>query len=166
MTRRIALAILVSACVMLIAGGVAAYVSVRETLLADLDRSILERATVLAQASGSLERSVQPTVAEGDRYVIRSDRGQTLGFEVVILPLRHVGPAFDRILGAVGAIERPYWLGVHPVVRQELTSLRLLTPDEDLSTPQFPARPSAEVIELSPGVVRRGAFVVHEGGKS
>jgi hypothetical protein len=94
-----------------------------------------------------------------------SDRGQTLGFEVLILPLRHVGPAFDRILGAFGAIERPYWLGVHPVVRQELTSLRLLTPEEDLSPVHAETRPSAEVVELTPGVVRRGAFVVHDGGK-
>jgi hypothetical protein len=94
-----------------------------------------------------------------------SDRGQTLGFEVLILPLRHVGPAFDRILGVIGALERPYWLGVHPVVRQELTSLRLLTPEEDLAPALPPQRPSAEVVELSPGVVRRGAFLVHEGGK-
>jgi hypothetical protein len=94
-----------------------------------------------------------------------SDRGQTLGFEVLILPLRHVGPAFDRILGAVGTTERPYWLGVHPVIRQELTSLRLLTPEDDLGPPQLATRPGAKVIELSPGLVRRGTFVVHDGGK-
>jgi hypothetical protein len=94
-----------------------------------------------------------------------SDRGQTLGFEVLILPLRHVGPAFDRIIGAFGAIERPYWLGVHPVVRQDLTSLRLLTPDEDLAAARPETRPTAEIVELSPGIVRRGTFVVHNGGK-
>lgn len=95
-----------------------------------------------------------------------SDRGQTLGFELLVLPLRHIGPTFDRILGAFGATERPYWLGVHPVVRQELTSLRLLTPDEDQAAPAPAApRPTAEIVELSPGVVRRGAFVVHDGGK-
>lgn len=94
-----------------------------------------------------------------------SDRGQTLGFEVLILPLRHIGPTFDRILGAFGAMERPYWLGVHPIVRQDLTSLRLLTPDEDRARASGEARPAAQVVELSPGIVRRGAFVVHEGGK-
>jgi hypothetical protein len=102
-----------------------------------------------------------------------SDRGQTLGFEAIILPLRHIGPTFDRILGAIGPAERPYWLGVHPVVRQELTSLRLITP-EAVSDPlpgPAPAAPpgppvkTADIVQISPGIVRRGAFLVHEGGK-
>jgi len=96
-----------------------------------------------------------------------SDRGQTLAFEVLILPLRHIGPTFDRILGALGAIERPYWLGVHPVVRQEMTSLRLITPEDGDAPVLAPgsARRTAEIVALSPGVARRGAFVVHDGGK-
>lgn len=102
-----------------------------------------------------------------------SDRGQTLAFEAVILPLRHVGPTFDRILGAIGPADRPYWLGVHPVVRQDLTSLRLIAPEEAPAAMPGPApavpsterRKAAEIVTLSPGIVRRGAFLVHDGGK-
>ncbi len=101
-----------------------------------------------------------------------TDRGQTLGFEALILPLRHVGPTFDRIIGAIGPSDRPYWLGVHPVVRQDLTSLRIVTPEEASAAMPGPApaappkqRRRAEVVPLSPGIVRRGAFLVHDGGK-
>ncbi len=101
-----------------------------------------------------------------------SDRGQTIAFEAVILPLRHTGPTFDRILGAIGTADRPYWLGVHPVVRQDLTSLRMISPEEAAATMTGPApaapamrRRSAEVVTMSPGIVRRGAFLVHDGGK-
>ena len=47
MTRRIAIAILLSACAMLMAGGIAAYISVWETLVVELDQTLIERATAL-----------------------------------------------------------------------------------------------------------------------
>ena len=101
-----------------------------------------------------------------------SDRGQTLAFEAVILPLRHIGPTFDRIVGAIASADRPYWLGVHPIVRQDMTSLRLIPPEEAATAMPgpMPASPpklrrSAEVVHISSGIVRRGVFLVHDGGK-
>ena len=58
-------------------------------------------------------------------------RGDETTCEMILLPLRHgSGAAFDRILGSVSVLERPYWLGTEPVVKQTVTSLRLIWPDE------------------------------------
>ena len=59
--------------------------------------------------------------------------------ELILLPLRHGGPTFDRVLGSLAVMERPYWLGNEPVVRQTIASLRLIWPDE---APTFHAPPS------------------------
>jgi hypothetical protein len=59
-----------------------------------------------------------------------NDRGQIMPVEVVFLPLHHDGPNHTRILGCFAPMDQPYWLGLHPVVRQPLQSLRLIWPDE------------------------------------
>ncbi len=46
------------------------------------------------------------------------------------MPLRHNGSTHTRILGAMTAIEEPYWLGVQPILEQRITGLRLIWPDE------------------------------------
>src|SRR5438477_817867 len=57
-------------------------------------------------------------------------RNDSLTCEVLLLPLRHGGGApFDRVLGTIAPLERPYWLGTEPVTRQTVTSLRLIWPD-------------------------------------
>ena len=50
--------------------------------------------------------------------------------EMLLLPLRHGGEIFNRVLGSCVALERPYWLGTEAVVRQRITSLRLIWPEE------------------------------------
>ncbi|MBS1181302.1 MAG: hypothetical protein H6Q99_1182 [Proteobacteria bacterium] len=59
-----------------------------------------------------------------------NDRGQIMPVEVMFLPLRHEGPNHTRILGCFAPMDQPYWLGLYPVVRQPLQSLRLIWPDE------------------------------------
>ncbi len=59
-----------------------------------------------------------------------NERGQSLPVEVIMLPLSHDGPQHSRILGCFAPLESPYWLGLHPVVRQPVQSLRLIWPDE------------------------------------
>ena len=63
-----------------------------------------------------------------------------------MLPLIHAGDAVNRILGAVTAIEPPFWLGAEPLLRQELVELSLHWPD---GVPAFMAQGGAEVISLA-----------------
>lgn len=50
-------------------------------------------------------------------------------FELVLLPLIHTGEVINRVLGAVTAIEPPFWLGAEPLLRQEIIELHLHWPD-------------------------------------
>lgn len=103
----------------------------------------------------------------------RTARNQEVACELMLLPLRHGGAAFDRMLGSLAALERPQWLGAEPVVRQTITSLRLIWPRE---TPQFLRRktdlpgiapsPPPAPIPFPAGVSRRrGHLFVVDGGK-
>lgn len=60
----------------------------------------------------------------------RTDRNQTVDMEMILLPLRMRGEGFTRILGACAPMEKPYWIGMHPITSQAITSLRLIWPDE------------------------------------
>ncbi|KKB09819.1 PAS domain-containing protein [Devosia chinhatensis] len=53
-----------------------------------------------------------------------------VNFETILMPLRHNGSTHTRILGAMTALEDPYWLGVQPILEQRITGLRLIWPDE------------------------------------
>jgi hypothetical protein len=53
-----------------------------------------------------------------------------LSVEAILLPLRHNGSTRARILGALTAIDEPYWFGVQPVEEQRITGLRLIWPDD------------------------------------
>ncbi len=53
---------------------------------------------------------------------IRTPTGRP-SFEFVLLPLIHTGDAINRILGAITAIEPPFWLGAEPLLRQEIVEL-------------------------------------------
>ncbi|HVY52169.1 MAG TPA: PAS domain-containing protein [Devosia sp.] len=50
--------------------------------------------------------------------------------ETILLPVRHNGSTQTRLLGAMTAIDEPYWLGVQPVVEQRISGLRLIWPDD------------------------------------
>lgn len=53
-----------------------------------------------------------------------------LSVETILLPLRHNGSTQSRILGAMTALDEPYWFGVQPVLEQRITGLRLIWPDD------------------------------------
>ena len=55
-----------------------------------------------------------------------------VNFECILLPLRHNGTTHTRILGAMTAVDDPYWLGVQPITEQRVTGLRLIWPDDQL----------------------------------
>lgn len=59
-----------------------------------------------------------------------TQQGHSEQFECLLLPLRHNGATNNRILGALSAMDTPYWLGMKPILEQRITSLRLIWPDE------------------------------------
>lgn len=50
--------------------------------------------------------------------------------ETILLPVRHNGSTHTRLLGAMSALDEPYWFGVQPVMEQRITGLRLIWPDD------------------------------------
>ncbi|HEV8293360.1 MAG TPA: histidine kinase dimerization/phospho-acceptor domain-containing protein, partial [Tepidisphaeraceae bacterium] len=77
MTRRIALAILFSAWAVVLVALVVTYWVTRQTLIAELDESIIMRASALPQLVGVSEGTAAALPA-GDRYVIRNELGQVI----------------------------------------------------------------------------------------
>ena len=53
-----------------------------------------------------------------------------VAFETILLPVRHNGSTQTRLLGAMTALDTPYWLGVQPIMEQRISGLRLIWPDE------------------------------------
>ena len=53
-----------------------------------------------------------------------------LTVETILLPLRHNGSTQTRVLGAMTAVDEPYWFGVQPVQEQRVSGLRLIWPDD------------------------------------
>jgi hypothetical protein len=107
-------------------------------------------------AVASLLRNV---VADGvvghGRFRAYSCSNRQASFEFVLLPLIHTGDIINRVLGAITAIEPPFWLGAEPLLRQEIVELNLHWPDGHPSLPS----PAGEVIDIGS---RR--FRVLEGG--
>jgi hypothetical protein len=54
--------------------------------------------------------------------------------ETILLPVRHNGSTQSRLLGAMTAIDEPYWFGVQPLVEQRISGLRLIWPDDQSHT--------------------------------
>lgn len=63
-------------------------------------------------------------------YEGKNARGQSVPFEMLLLPLRYGGHDYPRILGVSVPTDTHYWMGVHPVLSHEVTSMRLIWPDE------------------------------------
>ncbi len=57
--------------------------------------------------------------------------GRSLNLEMLALPLRHRGRTHARMLGALTALENPFWAGVTPLVRlQFVTSRQFIREDQ------------------------------------
>jgi hypothetical protein len=77
-------------------------------------------------------------------------------FELTLMPLIHTGQTVNRLLGAITAIDPPFWLGAEPLVRFGIVELHLHWPE---GVPAFVADSGAEVVRLA-----RRRFRVVEGG--
>ena len=60
-------------------------------------------------------------------------RGQRAPFEMLLLPLCYGGRDYPRILGISVPADSDYWLGIHPVLGHDISSMRLVWPDEQPS---------------------------------
>lgn len=60
----------------------------------------------------------------------RSAHDRDLACEILLLPVRQKNGGYDRILGSLAPMTDPYWIGIHPILSQAITSLRLIWPDE------------------------------------
>ncbi len=78
-----------------------------------------------------------------------------LSVETILLPLRHNGSTQARLLGAMTAIDEPYWFGVQPILEQRITGLRLIWPDDvslaDMSAEMATAMPAEDLVFASGG---------------
>ena len=68
-------------------------------------------------------------------------------FEMIILPLEG-GADSPRCLGAVSAVEKPFWLGADPIVEARVESVRVVDPDRE--PVYLKNRPAIDVPALSP----------------
>jgi hypothetical protein len=98
------------------------------------------------EAMSSVLNSIFAEAAVGyGRFRAYATSNRHVSFELVLLPLIHTGDAINRVLGAITAIEPPFWLGADPLLRQELIELNLHWPD---GTSPY-AMQGAEVISLA-----------------
>src|SRR5215217_2494967 len=71
------------------------------------------------------------------------------------MPLRHNGSTHTRLLGAMTALDEPYWFGVQPVMEQRITGLRLIWPDDvslaDMANDVAASVPAEDLVFASAG---------------
>jgi hypothetical protein len=128
----------------------------RELRGADL-LSLWEDADRVAVASLLHKVFTDGAVGHG-RFRAYSGANRQASFELLLLPLIHTGETINRVLGAITAIEPPFWLGAEPLLRQEIIELNEHWPDG----PPVPLAPDG-VEAAIPGSRR---FRVLEGGLS
>jgi hypothetical protein len=88
----------------------------------------------------------------------RTENGDDVELELLLLPLAHAGHGRVRALGVLTPLAPPYWLGEQPVVELELKTLRHLNGRQtDTGAPEF-GQPRA-------GERRRHGFQVYTGGR-
>lgn len=98
-------------------------------------------------ALASLLRNIFSDAAVGyARFRSHTGSNRRADFEFLLLPLIHAGDTINRVLGAITAIDPPFWLGSEPLMRQEIIELNLHWPD---GVPAFMAKEGAEVISLA-----------------
>ncbi|GEP09511.1 PAS domain-containing protein [Methylobacterium gnaphalii] len=108
------------------------------------------------------------TVTMDTLGVVAGLRGLTAASEIIelellLLPLRHRGRTQARVLGALSPHCVPAWLGLHPVKRLEVNSLRVLGPARVPEAAKLPT--DIPMPANDPLPVRRGHLLVHEGGR-
>ena len=88
----------------------------------------------------------------------RTENGDEVDLELLLLPLAHTGQARVRALGVLVPLTPPYWLGEQPVVELELKTLRHIDGRQpDTGAPRFGQPREAQRL--------RHGFQVYTGGR-
>lgn len=108
------------------------------------------------------------TVMDGAAPVVAgvqamADNRPPLDLELLLLPLRHHGRTHARILGALTCAQTPEWIGLLPISRLELRSLRVIDAVQAEIRLPFVARPSGAPERR---VVSRPRLTVIDGGRA
>jgi hypothetical protein len=103
------------------------------------------------------------TVADEANGIVAAARGRTpegwvQDVELVVLPLTQRGDTHARMIGSLAPLTAPLWLGTSRLGALTLGNVRHLNPALD-------APPAARLVAGNKEAARRGAFVVHEGGR-
>jgi len=125
----------------------------------------------------ALESLIAAITEDGAAAVVgingHTEREQELQMEMLLVPLNVPGEGRIRILGSAVPMDKPYWIGLHPILRQSISSLRLVWPDE---RPYFtgeshsninPIMPrfTAEDMPMRTPVLPQGAAVLPHGAE-
>lgn len=104
----------------------------------------------------------------------RTERGNPLTAEMLLLPVSQDGRRIDRILGLLAPLERPYWLGLHPIPHLEVAGLRWLPQEKappaglekQMAAPTLPPLRQAAASSTPRAAGRRHQhLVVLDGGR-
>lgn len=99
----------------------------------------------------AIGRLVRGVVADKSIVVVSFEgvtaKNRFTAFELVLLPLDG-GVDNPRLLGAVFAFDKPYWLGAEPLVELRIGALRVIDPERDHVF--LDNRPSIDVPALAP----------------
>lgn len=87
-------------------------------------------------------------------------QGHELDLELLLLPLHHRGKANARILGCLTPDEAPYWIGLHPIARFDISGIEKVLYGQALPTK------SARSTALPAGARRYGHLTLVDGGKA
>ena len=116
------------------------------------------------EALASLLRRILTGAAIGEVvFQAHTEENRQAKFELLLMPLIHTGHTVNRLLGAISAIDPPFWLGALPLVRQEIINLDLHGPD---GAPAFIAASGTAHGDHATDAVAlmRQRFRVYEGG--
>jgi hypothetical protein len=89
----------------------------------------------------------------------RNAHGDATDLELLLLPLAHRGHSRVRAIGVLAALDRPYWIGEHPITELALGTVRHIG-DETGRPPLRRFTPGRMA-----GQLRRG-FMVYQGGRA
>jgi hypothetical protein len=109
-------------------------------------------------AFASLLRTVFTDAAVGQvLFHAYSEAHRQVKFELVLMPLIHTSETINRVLGAVTAIDPPFWLGSEPLAR--CTCIGLTEPPPSplrrprSNRPQAPPRLSGPSVGVSASIM-------------
>jgi hypothetical protein len=121
-----------------------------------------------ARLAGDISHIVAQGGAGVIEFIAMAADGSAADFEAVLLPLVHTNNAVDRILGAVGALDAPDWLGTRRLLERRLASHQIVWPDGrphalidkvDRQAPFLPGVRHARLVRSD-----RRQFRVYDGG--